>query len=95
MIRIMARITAKTESVTAVGQVLEALVLSTRKESGCISYELLHNDENPTEFVTVEAWVDQAAADLHMTTPHIAEAFAKAGPLLAVAPLIQRFTQVV
>jgi quinol monooxygenase YgiN len=93
MIKIIARIMSQPESVKAVRQALEALVPPTRGEKGCASYELFHNDENPVEFVTVESWADQAAADAHMTTPHLAKAFAKAGPLLAAPPQIQRFTQ--
>lgn len=95
MIKVMARITAKTETAAALREVLGALVPPTRCEAGCISYELFQNQDNPSEFVTVETWADQAAADLHLTTPHIAQAFVKAGPLVAGPPLIQQFVQVI
>lgn len=55
MIRIMARITAKPEAVAAVQQALAALVPPTRREAGCIAYELFQNEENPVEFVTIES----------------------------------------
>lgn len=94
MIKIMARITSRPDTADQLSEVLHALVAPTRREPGCIAYELFQNQDNPVEFVTVESWADQAAADAHLGTPHIAEAFAKAGVLLAGAPLIHRFIQV-
>lgn len=41
----------------------------------------------------MEQWTNQAAADAHMATPHVADAIAKAGSLLAQPPLIHRFAQ--
>jgi len=32
------------------------LIEPTRKESGCISYELLQNRDDPTDFTFVEEW---------------------------------------
>lgn len=90
----MARITSRPESADQLSRVLQSLLEPTRKEAGCIAYDLFRNQDNPVEFVTVESWMDQAAADRHLTTPHIAEAFAKAGALLAGAPLIHRFVEV-
>jgi quinol monooxygenase YgiN len=69
------------------------LVTPSRREAGCIGYELFRDQENPVEFVTIERWTDQAAADAHMVTPHVAEAIAKAGTLLAQPPLIHRYAQ--
>ena len=94
MHRVMARITARPETADQLRDVLQALVAPTRHEAGCIGYEVFQNADNPVEFVTIESWADQVAADAHLGTPHIAEAFAKAGALLAGAPLIHRFRQV-
>lgn len=93
MIRIMARITSQPQAVTQLRQILQNLVGPSRKEAACISYELFQNDENPLEFVTMEQWTDQAGAEAHMATPHVADAIAKAGSLLAQPPQIQRFKQ--
>lgn len=90
-VRIMARITARPESVAALRDVLRELVGPSRDEPGCLGYELLHNQDDPVEFVTIELWADQAAADAHMATPHVAAAIARAGALLAAPPLIHRF----
>ncbi|MBL8416490.1 MAG: antibiotic biosynthesis monooxygenase [Propionivibrio sp.] len=94
MVRIMARISAREACEAKLREVLQALIAPSRGESGCVSYELFENEDRPLEFVTVEQWADQAAADAHLATPHVAAAMARAGDFLAQAPLIHRFRQV-
>jgi quinol monooxygenase YgiN len=69
MVTIMARITARAGSETTLRSVLQDLVAPSREESGCVSYDLFENEDHPLEFVTVEQWLDQAAADAHLATP--------------------------
>lgn len=93
-IRIMARLTARAGSTAALGSVLLDLCAPSRDEAGCLSYELFHNQDDPLEFVTLEEWTDQAAADAHLQSPHVAAATALAGELLAQPPLIHRFSRI-
>ena len=93
-VRIMARITARADTAAMLRQILRDLVGPSRDEAGCVGYDLFQNQDNPVEFVTVEQWSDQAAADAHMSTPHVASAISKAGELLALPPLIHRFAPV-
>ena len=95
MVKIIARISAKADTATQLRQVLIELVGPTRKETGCISYEVFQDDDNQLDFVTIEHWADNQAAEAHMTTAHVAEAFAKAGDLLSRPPVIHRFTPLV
>ena len=92
-IRIMARLTARAGSETVLATILRELCGASRDEGGCLGYELFHNQDNTCEFVTVEQWTDQAAADAHLETPHVAEAVRLASALLAQPPLIHRFRQ--
>ena len=93
-VKIMARITARADKAALLREILRDLVGPSRGEAGCVSYELFQNQDNPVEFVTVEQWSDQAAADAHMGTPHVAMAISRAGELLALPPLIHRFAPV-
>ncbi|MCG2576963.1 antibiotic biosynthesis monooxygenase [Dechloromonas sp. XY25] len=93
MVKIIARISAKPGAAAQVRQILIDLVGPSRKEPGCLSYELFQDDENPADFITIEQWANSSAVAAHMATPHVGEAIAKAGSLLAVAPLIHSFTQ--
>ena len=93
-VKIMARITARADTAALLREILRDLVGPSRGEAGCVSYELFQNQDNPVEFVTIEQWSDQAAADAHMGTPHVATAISRAGELLALPPLIHRFAPV-
>ena len=89
-IRIIARLLARPESIDAVRRACLAMLEPTRRETGCIRYELLTNIANPAEFTFVEEWADQAAIDAHMATPHLKALVADTQPLLA-DPLDVRF----
>ena len=69
------------------------LVGATRKEAGCLAYELFQRPDAPYVFQTVEQWIDQAAADAHMATPHVGAAIAAAGPMFAAPPEILAFSK--
>ena len=71
MIHVMARITVKPDCAAAARDILATLVTETRKEAGCLAYELFQRPDAPHVFQTVEQWTDQAAADALMATPHV------------------------
>lgn len=48
----------------------QELVEETRKEVGCINYELCHDLKNPGHFIFVEEWQDYDALDAHVTSEH-------------------------
>ena len=82
-IRIIARFTARPDSIDAMRTLLLGMLEPTRKEAGCVSYELLNNSADPTDFTFVEEWASQAAIDAHMKTPHLTGLVADSAPLLA------------
>ncbi|MCB2022699.1 MAG: antibiotic biosynthesis monooxygenase [Rhizobacter sp.] len=94
MVHVLARITAQPASADAMRAILVKLVAQTRKESGCLQYELFQQDGAAHVFQTVERWTDGAAADAHMSTPHVAAAIAQGGAHFGAAPEILRFTQI-
>ena len=91
-IRVVARITAKPDTVEALKSVLLDLVAPTRTEDGCVSYQLCQNRSDPCDFVFVEAWTSDAAIDSHMTTSHVQRALGQAQSLLATAPDIRSYS---
>lgn len=46
------------------------LVAASQQESGCLEYNLYHDDEDPLTVCFVEKWQDQESLDLHKTLPH-------------------------
>ena len=93
-IRVVARMVARKEKADQVRDILTALVDPTRSEAGCIRYELLQNKADLTDFTFVEEWINDAAIDLHMRTPHIVQALVKLPDLIAAAPDIRRYVVV-
>jgi len=93
-VHVLARISFKPEAAEAAKSLLARLARESRKEPGCVSYAVYQEADTPHVFRTVEEWRDAAAAATHMQSPHIAEAFAAAGPLLAAPPEILAHTSV-
>ncbi len=93
MIHILARINVKPESAAAARDILTTLVNASRKEPGCIDYQLLQQADAPHVFQTVELWADQASVDTHMAAANVGAAIAAAGPLFAAPPEILAFNK--
>ena len=49
---------------------LSALVAPTRRETGCLAYELHRNAEDKNKFMFYEKFINQAALDLHIGAPY-------------------------
>jgi quinol monooxygenase YgiN len=92
--RVVARIKAKPEKVEEVRALLSGLIEPTRKESGCVGYELLQNREDSTDFTFVEEWASDAAFKQHFETEHLRHALSKVPELTAENPDIRTYTVV-
>jgi len=90
-LRVVARIKARPESVVEVRELLRGLVEPTRKESGCISYELLQNTEDPADFTFVEEWESAAALESHAASDHLKAIGPKLRPIVADTPDIRTY----
>ena len=91
-LRVVAHITAKPDTVDETKKVLLGLIEPTRAEEGCVTYELLQNNADPTDLTFVEEWSGDGALDAHLATPHIQKALEPFGDLLAAPPDIRRYT---
>ena len=58
------------------------LIEPTRKEEGCISYELYQDVTNPGRFTFIENWQSKEHLDVHMKSPHLVAAGAAFGKIL-------------
>lgn len=70
IIRVVARNFVRADQIDAFVALAKQLVVATNEEEGCIYYQLHQSLSDPTELTFMEEWVDQAALDLHMATPH-------------------------
>jgi len=57
------------------------LIEPTRKEEGCISYDLYQDTTNPGKFTFLENWKSKEHLDVHLKTPHLVAAGAAFGKI--------------
>jgi quinol monooxygenase YgiN len=60
---------------------VEAQVAASRKDTGCVRFEVFQQADRPNHFSVVEAWTDRAAFDAHIVTPHSRDFRTKLSPL--------------
>lgn len=71
ILTIVARIEAKPEHIKRVKTALLKLIEPTRKEAGCLQYDLHQDNENPEVFVFYENWQSRALWQTHMNNDHL------------------------
>ena len=90
-VRVVARIVSLPEKVEELKALLLKLVEATRQETGCIKYELLQNQAEPTDFTFVEEWASDDALDAHMKSAHMEAISAQLDGLVAGEDDIRRY----
>src|SRR6059058_5526816 len=90
-LRVVARIKARSETVSRVRELLRGLLEPTRNESGCLCYDLLQNKEDPTDFTFVEEWESDAAFERHAASDHIKAIGPKLQPVVSEPPDIRTY----
>jgi len=68
---IIAKIEAKPEKLDEVKSAVLKLLEPTRKERGCIQYDLHQDNEKTEVFIFVENWESQELWDAHMQSSHL------------------------
>jgi quinol monooxygenase YgiN len=93
-LRIVARVVAQADKVAEVHSCLIDLIEPTRQEPGCISYELLQNNSDPSDFTFVEEWASEDAVAAHFKADHFLSVVSRVTPLLAAEPDIRKYSLV-
>jgi quinol monooxygenase YgiN len=88
---VVARIKALPDIVEAVRSILLGLIEPTCKEEGCITYELLQNKADPTDFTFVEEWQSENVLASHAASDHLKAAAENLRGMIAEAPDIRRY----
>jgi len=60
---------------------VETQVAASRKDAGCVRFEVFQQADRPNHFSVVEAWSDRAAFDAHIVTAHTKDFRMKLTPL--------------
>lgn len=70
MIKVIARSVIKENHLSDALQIYKLLVAETVKESGCITYELFQELDDPNSLTLIEEWENIEALQHHTQTPH-------------------------
>src|SRR3954467_935739 len=68
---------------------LGGLLVPTRKESGCLNYDLHSDPEAPEKFLFHENWTSKDALDAHLQSPHIKALLPRVDELCVAFPEIK------
>ncbi len=93
-IHVIAKFQAIPGHAEAVTRILLGLIEPTRREKGCVRYELVQSTTDPGELIFVEEWASAADLEAHLATPHVAAAASAVLPLLNGPFDIRRYQQV-
>lgn len=63
-------------------QVARALLSPTRREDGCLRYELVEDPRDPRSLTFIETWESEAHLQAHLASPHLLQARARYAELL-------------
>lgn len=90
---IVAKVVAKKEAVESVKNELLKMVAPTRKEEGCIDYNLHQDNDDTAVFIFYENWASAAFLEKHMNSEHF-KAYVKAIDGLIEEKVVHKMTRI-
>lgn len=85
-LKIIASITTQNDKIDFVKQEALKLIEPTRKESGCIEYQLFENKDDSNNIIFVETWESEELLQAHLQSEHL-QAFIKSIGKIATVSL--------
>ena len=93
-VRVVVKVVARIEAIAEITTIVLKLAAQSRKETGCVSYEVLKDMSNAEIFVLIEEWTSVAALDAHNKTAHFHEAVSNSQPFLAKPLEVGRYAAI-
>ena len=91
---VIAQIKAKPGQESLVRQDLLSLVAPSRKDAGCLNYDLHQALDNPAFFLFHENWTSKAHLDAHLQKPDLQAVLTRVGQLVAEPPQIMLWEKI-
>ncbi|QCX33189.1 antibiotic biosynthesis monooxygenase [Caloramator sp. E03] len=70
MVKVVAKNFAQEDKLDEIIKLYEELVELTRKEEGCITYELFQDEKDSSILCMIEEWESREALDKHLNSQH-------------------------
>jgi quinol monooxygenase YgiN len=90
-VHVLALFTAAPGREEELERVLIQLVEPTRREAGCIRYDLVRGMGRSAELAFIEEWESMEALDAHSQAEHLRQVQAEAAPLMGAPASIERY----
>ena len=87
-VTVVATVEARPGKEAELKQTLLGLLGPTRREAGCINYDLHQSPEHPAKFLFHENWTSRELLDAHLKSPHIAALLTRLDDLCTAFPQI-------
>jgi len=87
-VTVIARIKAQPGKESQVRHELLSLVAPSRRDAGCLNYDLHQASDNPALFLFHENWASKAHLDAHLQKPDLQAVLSRVGQLVAEPPQI-------
>ncbi|MDC5153087.1 putative quinol monooxygenase [Acinetobacter baumannii] len=81
-VRVLAKLAIEPEQIEKVVNAFKLLMNETRKETGCLQYDLHQEVHDPATLIIFERWKTEAALEGHLKTIHFSSCFNKVGDLI-------------
>lgn len=94
MIRVVANFHLKKENVEEAIKLAKEMVEATRKEEGCVQYDLAQSPESPEKIVILEAWETKEAIDTHSASEHFTRIVPQVAAMCVEPPVVSSYVQV-
>lgn len=91
-ITMISHIEALPDEIDTVKSVLAKMVEPTRKEPGCVRYNMYQNQSNPAIFTFIHEWETEEAMNAHILSGHFNETAGKLKDLMARNPDFGTYT---
>jgi quinol monooxygenase YgiN len=93
-VTVIATFQAKLGKEQELKKALIGLVIPTRKEKGCVNYDLHQSPADKSKFLFHENWTSKEALEEHLQKPHIKELLPRLDELAVGMPDIQVWEQI-
>ncbi len=93
-VTVIAQVKAKPGQEAKLRKELLSLVAPSRKDAGCLNYDLHQAVDNPALFMFHENWASKAHLDQHLGKPDLQAVLARVGKLVAEPPQITLWAKI-
>jgi quinol monooxygenase YgiN len=91
---VVARVKARPGKEADVRRELFSLVAPSRKDPGCLNYDLHQVVDDPSQFMFHENWVSKIHLDKHLAKPDLQAVLGRVAQMVAVPPEITLWEQI-